>query len=236
MILLAAALLSACAAGPAEVAGVPDRAQPAPTCEQTAPAVSAGSADPATYRISRGDQLAISFYLVPEFDQGVTVRPDGKIAMKLVGDLPAAGLTPVELEKQLNQAYSHELLNPESTVKVQSSPSRRVYVEGMVAHPGAIQLQPGMRVVQAVAEAGGITEDAGASHAVLIRHDPCGYPHSTEFDLADALSQAGSGDDLALMPADVVVVPRSGIANVNLFVKQFVKNMIPVDPYLPLIP
>jgi len=229
---LAAALwVCACGARQSDSAALLNRQVPSPPC------MSADDPEGASApgdRIAPGDMLAISFYLSPEFDQNVGVRPDGDVGLKLVGELPAAGRTPAQFARDLDQAYGRELLAPQASVRIADSPNRRVYIEGQVAHPGAIQLRPGMRVTQAVAEAGGLTEDAGAANSILIRHDACGYPHGSKFDLQSALNNNNGEEDIALMPADVVVVPRSGIANFNLLVKHFVKNNIPVDPYLPI--
>jgi len=229
--LTAALWVCACGARQSDSAALLNQEVPSPPC------LSANDPEGTTApgdRIAPGDLLSISFYLSPEFDQNIRVRPDGDVELKLVGELPAAGRTPAQFARDLDQAYGHELLAPQASVRIADSPNRRVYVEGQVAHPGAIALQPGMRVIQAVAEAGGLTEDAGAANSILIRHDACGYPHGSKFDLQSALNDSNGEEDIALMPADVVVVPRSGIANFNLLVKHFVKNNIPVDPYLPI--
>src|SRR5260370_5015670 len=107
-----------------------------------------------TYRIQPGDQLDISFYLSPEFDQDVTVRPDGNISMPVVGNVRVQGQTPGQLEKNLNQLYSQELRDPKTTVRIDKSPGQVVYVEGHVGKPGAVRVQPGMTAIQAIAASG----------------------------------------------------------------------------------
>jgi protein involved in polysaccharide export with SLBB domain len=186
------------------------------------------------YVIRPGDQLQLSFYLNSEFNRDATVRPDGAISLDVVGATQAAGLTPEQLAANLNRAYSRELRNPGATVRVKSSPSWRVYVQGQVAHAGAFTLQPGMTAMQAVAEAGGVTETAGADSAVLIRRDACGNAQGTQVNLSAAEGGSQKVDDVALMPSDVVVVPRSKIANLDLFVKQYIQGLLPFQPYLPI--
>ena len=188
------------------------------------------SQDPG-YVIQQGDQLNIEFYLNSEFNDSVTVDPEGKIALRLVGQLHAAGLTPDQLASVIDQAYQKELRSPGAVVHVHNMPGRRVYVEGEVIKPGAFPLQPGMTVVQAVALAGGTTDNSAPNHTVLIRHDACGEAQGSEVHLAMALKNPEAGDDVALMSQDVVVVPRSRIANIDLFVKQYIKNVIPIEPY-----
>jgi polysaccharide biosynthesis/export protein len=184
-----------------------------------------------TYRIQPGDQLDISFYLSPEFDQDVTVRPDGNISMPVVGNVRVQGQTPGQLEKNLNQLYSQELRDPKTTVRIDKSPGQVVYVEGQVGKPGAVPLQPGMTAIQAIAASGGMTDAAGASKVFLIRRDACGNPHGQPLKLDQALNQKSQEEDLALAPSDIVVVPRSGIAQFDLNVKQYVRDALPVEPY-----
>jgi len=113
-------------------------------------------------------------------------------------------------------------------------PSRAVYVQGRVSKPGAVPLQPGMTVMQAIANSGGFADDAGEGSVVLIRRDMCGTPHGTKLDLKDAVDTPGGGEDVALLPKDIVVVPRSAIGNVDLFVQQYIRGLLPVQPYMPL--
>ncbi len=184
-----------------------------------------------SYRIQPGDQLDISFYMSPEFDQDLTVRPDGDISMPVVGNIHVQGLTPVGLEKNLNQLYSQELKDPKTTVRIDKSPSQVVYVEGQVGKPGAVPLQPGMTAIQAIAASGGMNDNAGPSRVILIRRDACGNAHGQPLKLDKVLNQKNNEEDVALLPSDIVVVPRSGIAQFDLDVKQYVRDAMPVEVY-----
>jgi polysaccharide export outer membrane protein len=197
----------------------------------------AASLDDAGYRIQPGDQLAIDFYLNSEFNDNVSVQPDGRIVLRLVGPLQAAGMSPGQLSTEINQAYAKELKNPSATVHVQNMPSRQVFVEGQVNHPGSFSLQPGMTASQAIASAGGQTDEAELANVVLIRRDACGRADGSKIDLASATTTPDKGEDVMLMPHDTIVVPRSRIANMDLWVKQYIRDMLPVQPYLsPTIP
>ena len=207
-------------------------------CESGAAIQSAAmksSPDQTTYRIQPGDDLAVNFYLSPEFDDETTVSPDGNIHMRLVGSLAAAGMTPAQLASEIDQAYSKELRTPDAVVQVKTMPSRQVYVEGQVTHPGAFPLESGMTALQALADAGGVTQDAGDNGAVLIRRDACGRPAGQKLDLASAAKNPETGEDVMLMPYDVLVVPRSKIANMDLFVQQYIRGLLPIQPS-PTIP
>ena len=205
----------------------------AETCAAMASA-DTGTQDEASYQIQPGDVLGIRFYMSPELDDEPTVRPDGKITVREVGDVVAAGRTPVQLATALDQAYSTELRAPEATVHVKATPSRQVYVDGQVSHPGSFALEPRMSAIQAVAQAGGVTEDAAPTAALLIRRDQCGRPSGIGFDLARAEKQPESDQDVRLLPGDIIYVPRSKISEMGLFVKHYVKDLLPVQPYLPI--
>jgi polysaccharide export outer membrane protein len=183
------------------------------------------------YVIQPGDILSVDFYLSPEFNDEPTVRPDGKVAMRLIGDIQAAGLTPAQFAERLDRAYQSELRSPDAAVHVKTMPSRQVFVQGQVTKPGAFPLAAGMTALQAVSVAGGLTPEA-ARNAVLIRRDVCGQPHGMQVDVSNAQGKVGNGQDVALMPRDILVVPRSKIANVDLFVKQYITDVIPIPPYL----
>lgn len=187
-----------------------------------------------TYLIQPGDELAISFYLSSEFDSELAVRSDGKLSLQPVGEVRAAGLTPTQLALELDRLYSQELLEPRATVLVKNSPSRLVYVAGEVQRPGSVALMPEMTALAAVAQSGGFTDRASTGSVVLIRRDACGAPYGEKLDLESAMSQAESGEDAGLMPSDIIVVPRTAIADVGLFVKQYVRDLLPVSPYLGL--
>jgi polysaccharide biosynthesis/export protein len=192
--------------------------------------------DQQNYHIQQGDQLSINFYLNPEFNDEVPVGPDGKITLRLVGAIPAAGMTPSQLASEIDKAYLSELRSPGAAVIVKNMPGRQIYVQGQVNHPGAFPLEPGMTALQALADAGGITPDAADDNVVLIRRDACGRPTGEKLDLASAADNPGKGEDAALMPYDVLVVPRSRIANMDLFVKQYIRDLLPVQPYLSMTP
>jgi protein involved in polysaccharide export with SLBB domain len=185
------------------------------------------------YIIQPGDQLEVDFYLNGEFNDSATVRPDGKIALRLVGDVQASGLTPAQLAENLDKEYSTELRSPDAAIHVKNMPNQVVYVDGQVGKPGGIPLEAGMTALQAIAYAGGLTPDAG-SQAVLIRRDACGSPEGSKLNLDVAAQDPSKGEDVALLPRDILLVPRSGIANLDLWMKQHVRDLLPVQTFAPL--
>jgi polysaccharide export outer membrane protein len=198
-------------------------------CEENAEIMRASAANN-SYLIQPGDDLSIDSYLNPEFSQDVVVRPDGRVSLRLIGAIQASQRTPQQFATDLDQAYSTELRNPDMSVMVKNMPSRQIFVEGQVQKPGGFPLDSGMTALQAIAAAGGLTDNA-APQAVLIRRDACGIPAGSSIDITAAIKNPEGEQDAVLQSRDIVVVPRSKIANVDLWVSQYVRNVLPVEPY-----
>ncbi len=199
-------------------------------CVQTASTQRVTSAD-GMYLIQAGDELAIAFYLNPEFNQDVIVRPDGRIALEMVGTMQASGHTPEQVAQQIDRAYLQELRSPGATVTVKNMPSRQVFVEGEVNRPGAFPADSGMTAIQAVAEAGGFTADA-SKKVVLIRRDACGQSAREIVNLAGEETSSNDTDDLVLQSRDVVIATPSAIANIDQWIDHYIRRLLPVQPYM----
>jgi polysaccharide biosynthesis/export protein PslD len=178
------------------------------------------------YRIEPGDMLEIDYPYHPEMKQQEPVRPDGKITAKLVGELLVAGMTPAELSDALVQRTSDRLRNPEVTVRVQKVNSKDVYVGGEVGRQGPVPYRKGLSPIQAIIAAGGFKDTARTDSVVLIRANPTEQTiTSRKLNLREML--AAGEEPLELGPNDVLFVPRSGIAEVDLWVRQHIVEVIP---------
>jgi protein involved in polysaccharide export with SLBB domain len=184
----------------------------------------------AVYTIHTGDQLDIKFFYNPELNETVTVRPDGRISLQLVQDVVASGKTPGDLSKELEEKYSPELLNPDVAVIVRTFTSHRIYIDGEVNQPGGIDLTGPMTVMQSVAYAGGLKSSARTNEIVVIRRGQGAKPMAIPIDLTKTIDGTNIGQDITLAPFDIVFVPRSTIANVNLWVQQYLRDAILVLP------
>ncbi len=177
-----------------------------------------------------GDSLDIRFYKTPELNVEVPVRSDGKISLELLGDVQAAGLEPAELSRILTERYSRELEKPKVTVIVRGF-GGQIFVGGEVKTPSAVAFAHGMTALQAIDGAGGFLNTARRDNVVLIRHETTGW---AGYRLV--LKQAQTGEDFSvdvpLQPSDIIHVPRSRIANMNLFVEQYIRNNLPIQPGL----
>jgi protein involved in polysaccharide export with SLBB domain len=219
-ILAAFVLAAGCAAGEGGV--------PAPAA-QVAGLPSAG-APAGDDRLQVGDQLELQFYKTPELNTRVRVRPDGRIAVQLVDEIDAAGRTPAELDAALTDAYRRELRDPKITVSVVEHGALRVYVGGEVEAPTMLRLDGELSAFQAIQQAGGFANTAAVDAVILIRRGADGKAIGTEIDLSQVSEGRDPARDVALQAQDILFVPRSRIANVNLFVEQYIRNNLPVTP------
>lgn len=180
------------------------------------------------YRISVGDHLNIKFPYQPRSDQELPVRPDGKISLDVTGEIVAEGLTPRELEGAIKERASRRLRDPEVVVIVTQIGDRRVYVGGEVGRPGFVTVREGMTPLQAVLAVGGFKDTAQRDSVLYIARDGRGDYQATRVDLDDVVKN-GVPEEVRLRGEDVVYVPASRIANANLFVKQYIRDMLPVE-------
>jgi polysaccharide export outer membrane protein len=176
------------------------------------------------YRVVPGDKLMID--LGPkqdpseEFLREVTVRPDGRITVYPVGDIVAAGLTPMELQKSLVALLSASFRLPHATVEVVSSVANQVHVLGRVQHPGPAPALAFMTVSQAVAASGGFQDDAARNSVLLIHREGARTVRVTRVPL-DRTLKGQSLFDPPVSRFDIVYVPRSSIGNLSVFLHQF---------------
>src|SRR5579862_1914816 len=136
---------------------------------QTAPKKPA--TDDPNYVIGPQDVLDISVWKEPELSRPVPVRPDGKISLPLLNDVQAAGLTPSRLTAQLTTSLGKFVTSPQVTVIVTQVSSQRIYILGEVSRAGAFVLLPGMTILQALANAGGLTQFANSKKIYVMRQE-----------------------------------------------------------------
>src|SRR5258706_11204069 len=150
------------------LAAVLDAAASSPAAKPAASVPPAASA-PAGYRIGPEDVLEIDVWSRPELARKVPVRPDGRISLPLVNDVQTSGLTPMELRDILLARLAEYVTAPEVSVIVTEVRSFRVSVLGEVSRPGRFELKSQVRLVDALAMAGGLTQYASRSNIVVLR-------------------------------------------------------------------
>jgi polysaccharide export outer membrane protein len=134
--------------------GTPAQAQPPEEANPLPVPQVAAAVDPNTYKIGPGDVLEVRVWREPELSRGVRVRPDGKITLMLVGDVQAAGLTPLELQKKCVEAFGQVLNAPQVDVSVNSVESKKYYVSGSVGRSGPFPLVTPTTILEAISLCG----------------------------------------------------------------------------------
>lgn len=180
------------------------------------------------YRIQINDVLEFLFFKSTELNQTRIVGPDGTVSLQLIGSVQVVGRTVDEITAELTTLYARELVHPQVTVAVKEYSGLKVYVGGEVNQPGIQIYRGGLTALQAVVAAGGVKTTASLSSIVLIHKGPKGEPIGAILDLSRVLRRAELQRDVALGPTDILFVPRSRIANVNLFIEQFFRNLWPI--------
>jgi len=169
------------------------------------PAVVRAPEVPSDYVIGADDQLHITVWKEQELTETLPVRPDGKISMPLLNDVPAAGLTPVQLAASITEKLKKYIADPHVTVVVTAMNSRRVFVTGEVNHPGAIALLPHMTVLQALSGAG-FTQFANVKGIYILRMVN-GQQQRIPFNYKDVVKGRHPEENIELKPGDTIVVP-----------------------------
>jgi polysaccharide export outer membrane protein len=159
-----------------------------------------------TYVIGPEDVLNINVWKEADVSGTVPVRPDGKISLPLLNDVQAAGLTPMQLGSSLTEKFGKYITDPKVTVTVTTINSRKVYVLGEVAHPGAVVLTPDMTVLQALTTAGGPTPYAKKSKMYVLRTDG-GKQTKLPFNYKEVVKGLATDQNVVLEPGDTLVVP-----------------------------
>ncbi len=178
------------------------------------------------YILQPGDMLEVKFFYNAEMNDVITIRPDGRISLQLVGEIMAAGQTPRMLTDLLTHEYSRELKDPEIVVIVREF-GAKIYVDGEVGKPGELELRGPLTVMQAIARAEGATERAW-KEALVIRRIEGSPPLVIEIDINAVLTGEDFTQDIGLVPFDIVYVPKSPIANLNQWVHQYIRANIPI--------
>jgi len=168
-----------------------------------APPSTGSQADP-SYLLGPEDQLRISVWDNKELTLDLVVRPDGKISMPLLQDLPAEGLTAVQLASNIQKGLSAYIMNPEVSVIVLQVNAPKYYVIGYVSRPGTFPLRGDTSVLQALALAGGLTQFASPRSIKLIRAT-LGKQDVRKINYYDIID-SGEGNYL-LKSGDTIVVP-----------------------------
>lgn len=183
-------------------------AQPASSAPSTpAPGTASADATPGGFVIGPEDVLAVLVWREAEVSGDVTVRADGMITLPLIRDVQAAGLTPAALAERVQTSLREFITDASVTVVVRQMNSRKVFITGEVAKPGAYPLASTTTVMQLIAIAGGLSEFAQGNSISVLRVED-GKTTTLPFAYKDVAKGKKSEQNIVLRPGDTVVVPE----------------------------
>lgn len=172
----------------------------------------------ARYRLSEGDILDLDFRFTPEFNQTVTVLPDGFISLRGVGSLHVQGETLPELRRSLQEVYSKSLHEPIISIVLKDFEKPYFIVGGQVQHPGKFDLRGDTTVLQAVEIAGGFNDNAKHAQVLLFHRVSNGWVEVKKLNLKGVLRGRDLGEDPHLKPGDMLFVPKSAASKIKQFI------------------
>jgi polysaccharide export outer membrane protein len=171
------------------------------------------------YRLQPGDVLEIQYRYSPEFNQTVTVQPDGYVSLEVGGDLKVAGLTIEQTRQTIVRRASARLREPVATVTLKEFQKPYFVVAGEVTQPGKIEMRERVTAIQAIMLAGGMKETARSSQVVVFRKINSDMAEVKLLNLKTIRRTSDLENDLTLQPGDMVFVPRDKISKIERFMK-----------------
>jgi polysaccharide export outer membrane protein len=182
----------------------------------SSPPLTAGVRRP-LYRLCKSDVLDVSFTFSPEFNQTVTVQPDGYIALKGIQQIYAEGITVPDLGAAIREAYTGVLHDPEVSVTLKDFDKPFFITGGEVGRPGKYELRSDTTVTEAVAMAGGFTPRAKHSQVVLFRRVSDEIVESHLLNIKSMLNSRQLQEDMHLRSGDLIFVPQNLISKIRQY-------------------
>jgi polysaccharide biosynthesis/export protein len=190
-------LLSTALSAAAQTNGSSSTAKPAGS-------VSTAANVAADYRLVVGDKLRIEVYKDTQLSQSLQIRPDGKITLPLVGDIAAAGHTPMALRESIAASLKEYVTNPVVTVIVVETQPLTISVLGEVNNPGVHPFKKQLTMLDALAMGGGFKDFANTKNIMIQRSTPTGVQR-IPFNYKDAIKS--NSKPVFLQPGDIIIVP-----------------------------
>jgi polysaccharide biosynthesis/export protein len=172
------------------------------------------------YRLRPSDVVEISFTVAPEFNQSLTVQPDGYVMLKDAGMIEVEGLNLAEFTQAVQNAYHGYLHDPQVAVLLKDFEHPFFIVGGQVGHPGKYELRSDTTVAEAVQIAGGFTQLAKHSQVVLFRRVNDDLMEARLLNLKKMMKQASLKEDAHLRPGDMIFVPQNEISKIAQFLSK----------------
>jgi polysaccharide export outer membrane protein len=178
---------------------------PALAQQQTDTTVVSRAYGDSEFRLGPDDVIEVTVYQDKTLDRTVPVRPDGKISLPLIGEMPASGKTATDLQKEISLRLKQFVADPTVTVVVKEVNSPKVSVLGEVKNPGMYKIKDRATLLDAIALAGGLTEYAKRNKIVVIRTDSNGPPHQFKLNIDDQIKGRRT-EPFYILPYDKIYI------------------------------
>lgn len=171
------------------------------------------------YTLHTGDVISLSYRFTPEFDQTVTVQPDGYVDLDIAGNIKVGGLTVSEVHDRIVGAVSSRLNHPDLTITLKDFQHPYVVVAGEVAQPGKFELREDTTALQAIMLAGGFKDSARDTKVFLFRRINGDMAEVRQLNLHNIKKSSDLERDSELQPGDMLLVTRNKLERVSRFMK-----------------
>jgi len=180
------------------------------------------------YEIRPGDIFDIVFEYTPEFNQTLTVQPDGYVSLRDAGDVYVVGKSVPQVTDAIRDAYGKLLNHPMVSLVMKDFEKPYFIADGQVGHPGKYELRDDTTLVQAIAMAGGFLSSAKHSQVVLYRRVSDEWTQAKLVDVKKMEGDHNLAEDLHLQPGDMLFVPKNRLSKLMPFIPTSNLSMIPV--------
>jgi polysaccharide biosynthesis/export protein len=171
------------------------------------------------YTLHTGDVIVLNYRYTPEFNQTVTVQPDGSVNLNIVGNVRVAGLSVDQARQRIVDLASARLNHPELTITLQQFEQPYVVVAGEVDHPGKFDLRDNTTALQAIMLAGGFKDSARDTQVILFRKINADVAEVRKLDLHNIKKTSDLERDTELEPGDMLLVTRNKMEHLSRFMK-----------------
>jgi polysaccharide export outer membrane protein len=160
-----------------------------------------------SFIIGAEDVLDISVWKEPDLTKQIPVRSDGRISLPLIGDIQAAGRTPLQLQMDITDKLKGYISDPQVAIIVQQINSLKYNIFGEVGKPGSYTLAGGTTIVDAIAAAGGLKDFAKKKGIYILRINSAGVANRFAFNYEDFIKGKNTKQNILLKPRDTIYVP-----------------------------
>ncbi len=169
------------------------------------------------YRLCNSDVVQIDFTFAPEFDQTLTIQPDGFLSLKDQKELYAEGMTIPQLREAIRKTYGTILHEPQVSVTLKDFDKPYFLASGQVNRPGKYELRADITLMEALTIAGGLSDRARHSQVILFRRVSDGLVESRLVNVKHMLNTRNLSEDVHLKPGDMIFVPQNTISKIRRY-------------------